>query len=149
LVAYAATAAAAAAARGCGRTHTDPTSHAAQIDHVFSDKTGTLTQNLMKIKHWYIRGRIYDEDDAGTFGRLAQASQGSLWAADVSGAVDSTAAAAGADRAKTRNRPRRRTTFSPSCVLLQCATPSSRLSTKKPRVRQWTSEKSRANVALA
>ena len=43
-----------------------------QVDHIFSDKTGTLTQNLLKVKHWYIQGRISDEDDDGTFGRLAK-----------------------------------------------------------------------------
>ena len=42
---------------------------------MFSDKTGTLTQNLMKLRHWYIQGRIYDENEDGTFGQLAQVRQ--------------------------------------------------------------------------
>ena len=44
----------------------------AQVDHIFSDKTGTLTQNIMKLRHWYIQGRIYDENGDGQLAQLAK-----------------------------------------------------------------------------
>ncbi|KAI3651156.1 hypothetical protein MP228_004637 [Amoeboaphelidium protococcarum] len=31
------------------------------IDYIFSDKTGTLTQNLMKLSQWYVGSQLYDE----------------------------------------------------------------------------------------
>lgn len=34
-----------------------------QVEHVFSDKTGTLTMNEMILVKWSINGRIYDQND--------------------------------------------------------------------------------------
>ena len=31
------------------------------IDYIFSDKTGTLTQNTMKMDKWFVQGQIFDE----------------------------------------------------------------------------------------
>ena len=31
------------------------------IDYIFSDKTGTLTQNTMKMDKWFVNGQIFDE----------------------------------------------------------------------------------------
>jgi len=33
-----------------------------KVEHVFSDKTGTLTQNIMTLQKWMVNGRIIDED---------------------------------------------------------------------------------------
>ena len=35
-----------------------------QVDYIFSDKTGTLTQNIMKLKQCYVNGRVYGGADA-------------------------------------------------------------------------------------
>jgi phospholipid-translocating P-type ATPase (flippase) len=32
-----------------------------KIQHIFSDKTGTLTQNMMQLSYWYVSGTIFDE----------------------------------------------------------------------------------------
>ena len=34
-----------------------------RIEHIFSDKTGTLTQNLMSLRGWYIDGSMYKETE--------------------------------------------------------------------------------------
>lgn len=31
------------------------------VDYIFSDKTGTLTQNVMRLSKWYIGGMLFDE----------------------------------------------------------------------------------------
>ena len=40
------------------------------IAHVFSDKTGTLTQNVMKFKKCAVGGQVYGGEDALPPGRL-------------------------------------------------------------------------------
>lgn len=32
-----------------------------RVDYVFSDKTGTITQNVMKLSNWYVNSEVYDE----------------------------------------------------------------------------------------
>lgn len=44
-----------------------------QIEYVFSDKTGTLTQNLMKFKRCSVNGRIYGEVDKATKDKMTPA----------------------------------------------------------------------------
>ncbi|KAJ3123370.1 hypothetical protein HK100_011631 [Physocladia obscura] len=42
----------------------------AAIEYIFSDKTGTLTRNEMKLSKWYLDGNVYhDMEDPGSFGR--------------------------------------------------------------------------------
>lgn len=33
------------------------------VDHIFSDKTGTLTQNIMLLAEWSVAGKLYDQRD--------------------------------------------------------------------------------------
>lgn len=47
-----------------------------QIDHIFSDKTGTLTQNLMTLRHWFVNGHIVDENGDGEIGKYARGEKG-------------------------------------------------------------------------
>ena len=38
-----------------------------QIDYLFSDKTGTLTENEMIFKQFYFNGMIYESKENGLF----------------------------------------------------------------------------------
>lgn len=41
-----------------------------KIQHIFSDKTGTLTQNVMKLSYWYSAGQLFNEaENPGDLGR--------------------------------------------------------------------------------
>ncbi|KAJ3410192.1 hypothetical protein HDU80_000014 [Chytriomyces hyalinus] len=41
----------------------------AAVEYIFSDKTGTLTQNEMRLSQWYLNGEIYpDMERPGSFG---------------------------------------------------------------------------------
>ena len=43
------------------------------IEYIFSDKTGTLTQNEMKLAKWYVDGIIFDEmAEPGSLGRAIE-----------------------------------------------------------------------------
>lgn len=116
----------------------------AQVDHIFSDKTGTLTQNIMKLRHWYIQGRIYDENDDGQLAQLAKVggAKAAMTMAMGGAAVLIVAVdrACGARRrvirrASARSRPRSSGSFWSLCVPYPCATRSSHPSTKRPAVR--------------
>jgi len=43
---------------------------------VFSDKTGTLTQNIMTLKHFFVNGRIIDENGDGEIAKFARGELG-------------------------------------------------------------------------
>lgn len=46
------------------------------VDYIFSDKTGTLTQNVMKLSKWYVAGTVYDEmDQPGGIKRAIQGNE--------------------------------------------------------------------------
>lgn len=47
-----------------------------QVDHVFSDKTGTLTQNIMTLRHFFVNGRIIDENGDGEIAKFAKGDKG-------------------------------------------------------------------------
>lgn len=39
------------------------------VDYVFSDKTGTLTRNIMLLSKWFVAGKLFDElAHPGAFG---------------------------------------------------------------------------------
>eukprot|EP01127_Copromyxa_protea_P005370 TRINITY_DN1530_c0_g2_i1.p1 TRINITY_DN1530_c0_g2~~TRINITY_DN1530_c0_g2_i1.p1 ORF type:complete len:1069 (-),score=174.29 TRINITY_DN1530_c0_g2_i1:65-3271(-) len=47
----------------------------AQVEYVFSDKTGTLTENIMKLKHIFSKGQVFDLDEPNALVRLAPKSK--------------------------------------------------------------------------
>lgn len=56
-----------------------------QIEYIFSDKTGTLTQNVMKFKRCSTGGQIFGEVDAASKKLLTPAQLAVRYAADVFG----------------------------------------------------------------
>lgn len=41
-----------------------------KVQHIFSDKTGTLTQNIMRLSYWYVAETLLDESSRpGNLGR--------------------------------------------------------------------------------
>lgn len=45
----------------------------AQLDYIFSDKTGTFTKNEMKLARWFVDETVYDEmNESGSLGRAMQ-----------------------------------------------------------------------------
>ena len=46
---------------------TDLNEDLGQINYLFSDKTGTLTENEMIFKHFGLEGKIYEEQNGNIF----------------------------------------------------------------------------------
>lgn len=61
--------------------NSDLTEELGQVEFVFSDKTGTLTQNKMEFKKCSVNGKIYNEPPEGhQYGDSMDIRQGDCWA---------------------------------------------------------------------
>ena len=64
-----------------------------QVSHVFSDKTGTLTANLMRFRRLYVHGREYGTGQTEIGAALAASARKSAAAASLVGEAAALAAA--------------------------------------------------------
>jgi len=47
-----------------------------KVEHIFSDKTGTLTQNIMSLQYWFVNGKSIQEDGSGELTKYAKGEIG-------------------------------------------------------------------------